>query len=109
MLLRYFCLHLLFERGLRMAKQQPALSIARFGALLLLTLGVLYARRGSALSDNAFDAEWPYYGHDAGGTRYSPLTQVNRENVSKLKVAWTFHTGDLSDGRGDRKRSGFET
>jgi quinoprotein glucose dehydrogenase len=28
--------------------------------------------------------------------------------VSKLKVAWIFHTGDVSDGSGGRKRSGFE-
>src|SRR5205807_1797094 len=49
-----------------------------------------------------------YYGHDAGGTRYSPLAQINRENVSKLKVAWTFHTGDISDGSQGRRRSGFE-
>jgi quinoprotein glucose dehydrogenase len=37
------------------------------------------------------------------------LAQINRENVSRLKVAWVFHTGDISDGRGHRKRSGFET
>jgi quinoprotein glucose dehydrogenase len=53
--------------------------------------------------------DWPYYGHDAGGMRYSPLVQINRENVTQLNVAWTFHTGDISDGRGHRKRSGFET
>jgi quinoprotein glucose dehydrogenase len=41
--------------------------------------------------------------------RHSPLTQINRETVSKLKVAWTFHTGDLSDGSNGQKRSGFET
>jgi quinoprotein glucose dehydrogenase len=40
--------------------------------------------------------------------RYSPLAQINRENVAKLKVAWIFHTGDISDGRHGRKRSGFE-
>jgi len=39
-------------------------------------------------------------------TRHS---EINRENVSKLKVAWTFHTGDVSDGSHDRRRSGFET
>src|ERR1700726_3181855 len=55
------------------------------------------------------EADWPYYGRDAGGMRYSPLTQINRENVSRLKVAWTFHTGDISDGHGRSKRSGFET
>jgi len=53
--------------------------------------------------------DWPYYGHDAGGMRYSPLTQINRQNVAQLKVAWVFHTGDVSDGSGDRQRSGFET
>src|SRR2546428_13835622 len=40
---------------------------------------------------------------------YSPLAEINRENVSRLKVAWVFHTGDVSDGSHDRRRSGFET
>ena len=54
-------------------------------------------------------ADWPYYGHDAGGTRFSPLTQINRQNVGKLKVSWIFHTGDISESSRDRKRSGFES
>lgn len=54
------------------------------------------------------DTDWPNYGNDPGGMRYSPLSQINRENVSKLKVAWIFHTGDISDGTHDRRRSGFE-
>ena len=41
--------------------------------------------------------------------RYSPLAQINRENVATLKVAWTFHVGDISDGSGGKKRSGLET
>jgi quinoprotein glucose dehydrogenase len=53
--------------------------------------------------------DWPTYGNDPGGMRYSELTQINRSNVSQLKVAWIFHTGDISDGSGGRKRSGFET
>jgi quinoprotein glucose dehydrogenase len=55
------------------------------------------------------DTEWPAYGNDPGGMRYSTLDQINRQNVSKLKVAWVFHTGDISDGSHDRRRSGFET
>jgi quinoprotein glucose dehydrogenase len=54
-------------------------------------------------------ADWPFYGHDAGGMRYSPLAQINRGNVANLKVAWTFHVGDISDGSGSKKRSGLET
>ena len=58
-------------------------------------------------TSNAVD-DWPYYGHDGGGARYSPLAQISRQNVSQLKVAWVFHTGDISDGSHDRGRSGFE-
>ena len=53
--------------------------------------------------------EWPAYGNDPGGMRYSPLTQINRDTVSKLKIVWTFHTGDISDGSNGQKRSSFET
>ena len=52
---------------------------------------------------------WPSYGHDAGGMRFSPLTEIDRTNVARLEVAWTVHTGDISDGSGGRSRSGFET
>jgi quinoprotein glucose dehydrogenase len=52
--------------------------------------------------------DWPNYGNDPGGMRFSPLRQINRKNVSKLKTAWIYHTGDISDGH-DRPRSGFET
>ncbi len=36
----------------------------------------------------AQDAGWPAYGGDQGGTRYSQLTQINRENVAQLEQAW---------------------
>src|SRR5947208_11184359 len=79
-----------------------------FLALFLAACSLLaWAAGRPASADPA--GSWPCYGHDAGGMRYSPLTQINRENVSQLKVAWTFHTGDISEGGGRRKRSGFET
>jgi quinoprotein glucose dehydrogenase len=53
-------------------------------------------------------ADWPYYGGDAGGSRYSPLTQINKSNVAELKVAWEYHTGDVSDGSDNRRKSEFE-
>ena len=37
--------------------------------------------------------EWRYYGGDAGGSKYSTLKQINKQNVTQLKVAWTYHTG----------------
>ena len=39
--------------------------------------------------------DWPAYGHDAGGSRFSPLTQIDTTNVSRLKLAWVYRTGDL--------------
>jgi quinoprotein glucose dehydrogenase len=52
--------------------------------------------------------EWRSYAGDAGGTKYSSLKQINRANVTKLKVAWSFHTGDVSDGKSNPIRSAFE-
>lgn len=53
--------------------------------------------------------EWPYYGGDSGGTKYSKLAQIHRGNVGRLKIAWTYHTGDVSDGTSNPNRSAFET
>jgi quinoprotein glucose dehydrogenase len=55
------------------------------------------------------ETDWPAYGNDPGGMRYSPLRQIDASNVAKLHVAWTFHTRDISDGSNGRKRSGLET
>src|SRR5580700_3936177 len=60
------------------------------------------------LGQTATDGNWPYYGGDSGGMRYSQLTLINRGNVSKLKIAWVFHTGDVSDGKHGKPRTGFE-
>jgi quinoprotein glucose dehydrogenase len=35
--------------------------------------------------------EWPTYGHDAGGMRFSPLKQITPANVARLKPAWVYH------------------
>lgn len=43
--------------------------------------------------------EWPYYGQDAGGARYSDLDQINRNNVGALEQAWVYRTGDIAAGR----------
>jgi quinoprotein glucose dehydrogenase len=47
-------------------------------------------------SQTTTDVGWPNYGNDPGGSRYSPITQIDRTNVTKLQVAWTFRTGALN-------------
>lgn len=56
-----------------------------------------------------FGQEWHYWGGDAGGTKYSPLAQINRSNVKQLRPVWIFDTGDFSDGTSLPGRSAFET
>ena len=63
--------------------------ICRF--LILIIFLAVVAPRANAQVQN----EWPCYGRDPGGSRFSPLDQINIHNVSKLKVAWTFQTGEL--------------
>ena len=41
------------------------------------------------------ESDWPAYGRTQAGERYSPLKQINDQNVKDLKVAWTFRTGDF--------------
>ena len=77
--------------------------------ILLVALCSVVVACPTACAQGSKGSEWPAYGNDPGGMRYSPLSHINRENVATLKVAWIFHTGDISDGRNGRKRSGFET
>ncbi|HZS09634.1 MAG TPA: pyrroloquinoline quinone-dependent dehydrogenase [Blastocatellia bacterium] len=42
----------------------------------------------------AAQTDWPNVGNDKGSMRYSTLKQIDRDNVKKLKVAWTYNTGD---------------
>lgn len=49
-------------------------------ALAVCPVGVVRAQSG----------DWPVYGGTPENNRYSPLTQINRKNVKKLGVAWSF-------------------
>lgn len=44
---------------------------------------------------------WPAWGGDPGGLRHAPLREIHTGNVHRLRPAWTYHTGDLPDSRGD--------
>ncbi|MCA9160681.1 MAG: PQQ-binding-like beta-propeller repeat protein, partial [Planctomycetales bacterium] len=45
----------------------------------------------------AEDVDWPEYLGGKERNLYSPLEQINRTNVSRLQVAWTFETGDADE------------
>lgn len=50
--------------------------------------------------------EWRAYGSDGGGSRYSPLAEINRDNVKDLKVAWTYRAGE--DSGANSENAAFE-
>jgi glucose dehydrogenase len=56
------------------------------------------AQRGS--TTRPAGADWPMYSRDLAGTRFSPLTQIDTTNVSKLAKAWSYQlqpaTGNIN-------------
>ncbi len=73
---------------------------------LISALGALACARPRARQ--ATNGDWPSYGHDALGSRYSPLTDVTPQNVAGLTEAWTFHTGEMDTSLTTRKPTGLE-
>ena len=43
-------------------------------------------------------ADWPFTEGTAGGGRFSPLREITRENVTHLRIAWTYRHGDFFEG-----------
>ncbi len=68
-------------------------------AALPLYVTIAAARPNELTPANGFPKEqtflsWERSHGDNGGTRYSALKQINRQNVTNLQVAWTYHSGD---------------
>ncbi|MBZ9937778.1 glucose/quinate/shikimate family membrane-bound PQQ-dependent dehydrogenase [Mesorhizobium sp. BR1-1-16] len=53
------------------------------------------AQTAAAMGGNVPDSDWHQYGRTPYGQRYSPLDSINTDNVSQLKVAWQYQTGDV--------------
>jgi quinoprotein glucose dehydrogenase len=58
-------------------------------AAVLVLFVVAFAQSPSA------PIEWKTYGADLASTRYSPLDQINKDNFSKLKIAWRVSTNSF--------------
>src|SRR4029453_5335788 len=66
-------------------------AINTFAAAALIAVGCSVLAQSGATPTTVSSKEWPTYGHDPGGMRFSPLTQITPANVSRLDVAWTYH------------------
>src|SRR5579862_166039 len=72
----------LSRTGNEMTQKQLIGKVIVLSVLLAVPAFQAWAQKGSA------GADWRYHSGDAGGTKYSPLDQINASNVSKLKIAW---------------------
>ncbi|MFT8980045.1 MAG: membrane-bound PQQ-dependent dehydrogenase, glucose/quinate/shikimate family, partial [Gluconobacter oxydans] len=74
------------------APQAPGVNAANLPDMDSIDASALPAMVPQQSASPAHD-DWATYGHDDNQTRYSPLDQITPENVSKLEVAFTYHTG----------------
>lgn len=60
----------------------------------VLALGLVVAV--SACSDPSLDdgSDWPHYARDLAATKYSPLAQIDADNIGSLEIAWTWESAD---------------
>lgn len=66
--------------------------MARRMKLRMAALGVsILGLSGSGVAGTPAVTDWPTYGHDPGGMRYSPLTQITPQNVTSLAPVWSYH------------------
>ncbi|MEO6966244.1 MAG: acido-empty-quinoprotein group A, partial [Acidobacteriaceae bacterium] len=66
------------------------------GLLVLAGAGCLLAQNsGVKNSIPSVSDSWPTFNGDTSGRRYSTLTQINKDNVKSLKLAWAYQTHDV--------------
>jgi quinoprotein glucose dehydrogenase len=62
---------------------------------LWIICALLSATLPLAAQSGAKNGEWRSYAAEPGSTKYSPLDQINRDNVKNLRIAWRFKTDNL--------------
>src|SRR5580765_3370786 len=82
----------MFRRSMRAAL--PVLALAT----VVSTSMLVSAQNGAKAGD------WPHWGADLGNTKYSPLDQINRDNVKTLRIAWRWK----ADNYGPRPDGNYE-
>ncbi|MEZ4905898.1 MAG: hypothetical protein R2822_31105 [Spirosomataceae bacterium] len=77
-----------------------SMKIERFILFALISIAIFWlAFQQKPISENT---DWPKYGGNSGGNRYSELAQINLQNVHQLQLAWEYDTGENNnpDGKG---------
>jgi len=67
----------------------------KLGALVIVIAAITVSRASLLTAQNERrDGEWRYFFGQAGGTKYSPLAQINKDNVKDLRIAWRWRSAD---------------
>jgi quinoprotein glucose dehydrogenase len=74
-------------------------SLTLSALVLIVALSALVSGQSGATK-----GEWPHWGADLGSTKYSPLDQINRDNVKDLRIAWRWK----SENFGPRPQNNME-
>ena len=90
--------------GVRRSPTCPA--VTGVAGIAVALCACLASGRATAQAPAASD--WGYYGGDAFGHRYSSIDQINRNNVTRLTVAWTYRTGERGAGFASSGKLTFE-
>src|SRR5579863_7412455 len=94
------------EDEMRKARMSEKIFASVCKAVLVGSVCILFAALAHGPAKQ--EAGWPTYGNDAGGTRYSAAAQIDRSNVDKLRVAWTYRTGALEQSMRLIRKAAFE-
>lgn len=64
----------------------------------VLSVGVMFGVQTawSQSGTDVYAGDWPDYNGNMAAQRYSPLDQINAENVGSLQIAWRFSTANFS-------------
>ncbi len=71
--------------------------------------GALLVSVAAANAQSRAMVQWPFYGGDQEGTKYSTLTDINTGNVSRLHTAWTWKPNEAAIERYGTRPGMFET
>ncbi|MFC5409333.1 PQQ-binding-like beta-propeller repeat protein [Larkinella bovis] len=69
---------------------------------LLVGCGLLYGMQERQTPVET-GRDWPNYGGNKAGNRYSPLTQINTQNVKNLEIAWRYDASEKPDPNNPRR------
>lgn len=84
--------HRWYRRQYLHSKWRKIVMVNYFVLLTLISLD-----RSFGGGSDGFD-QWENYGGTKKNSRYSTLDQINRKNVHRLELAWSYENGDSQPG-----------